>query len=207
MTFLGIPGIDIVEAYELLMPLIIFLIGVVIYSIFIFKMYRFIARKDVIKLDLQKHAKSEFAWLKKIISVIFYVVEYIILFPIFIFFWFAVLVLLLSFLAKNQQFDTILTISMSVVAAIRVTAYYHEDLSRDLAKMLPFALLGIFLVDVGYFSYETAWSIIQQAPDHLPAIIYYLAFTIILEFLLRIIHSIVLIIRPETAKEEDEEDE
>ena len=36
---------------------------------------------------------------------------------------------------------------MGLVAATRITAYYNEDLSRDMAKTIPFALLGIMIID------------------------------------------------------------
>ena len=37
-------------------------------------------------------------------------------------------------------------IATSVVGAVRILSYWTEDLSRDVAKMLPFGVLGVFLV-------------------------------------------------------------
>lgn len=36
---------------------------------------------------------------------------------------------------------------MILVTSIRITAYDSEDLSRDLAKMMPFGPLGVLLVE------------------------------------------------------------
>jgi len=194
------------QTFAALGPLVIFSLGMVAYAVFVFHFYRYLARKDIIELDLEKHNRSELAWLKKTISVIFYMIQYVVLFPIMAFFWFGILVLLLTFLAKNQTLESILLISMALVAAVRITAYYHEDLSRDLAKMLPFALLGVFLVDISYFSLETA---LAKLPNFTKAatietVAYYLLFTIVLEFTLRIIHSIVVAVKGEEPKTDDD---
>jgi len=45
--------IDPTQAYLILKPLVIFVLGMVVYSIFIFKFYRFIAKKDVFELNLK----------------------------------------------------------------------------------------------------------------------------------------------------------
>lgn len=194
-------NLDASEAYVVLKPLTFFLVGVVVYSMFIFKFYRFLARKDVFKLDLKRYNKTSFAFLKKIISVIFYLIEYILLFPIFVFFWFTIMVVLFSFLAKNQPVNNILLVSIAVVGAVRITAYYHEDLSKDLAKMLPFALLGIFLIDISYFKFSESLTVIQQIPSHWHTMLYYLLFIILLEFVLRISYTVV---SPFLPKKKDE---
>lgn len=49
---------------------------------------------------------------------------------------------------------TIFLVSSSLIIAIRISAYYNEDLSRDLAKLLPFALLAIFLINPQFYSIE-----------------------------------------------------
>ena len=84
---------------------------------------------------------------------------------------------------------------MALVASIRVTAYYNEALSTDLAKMFPFALLAIFLVDMSFFSYQGSLITIKQFPLMWKQLIYYLGFTIALEFLLRILNPIFKIFR------------
>lgn len=181
---------DVNEAIVILKPLVFFVSAMMIYSIFIFKFYRFLARKDIFQLNLNQYNKSNHPFFYKTISIIFYLIEYILLFPLFVFFWFAVFVILLSFMAKNQPLETILLVSISVVGVVRITAYYNEDLSKDLAKMLPFALLGIFLVDISFFSISKSIETIMKIPSIASILIYYLTFVIILEFLLRIVSGL-----------------
>ena len=57
-----------------------------------------------------------------------HVVKYLVLFPVFAFFWFAVLTVILAFLSKEQTFSETLLIALVTVSAIRVTAYFKEDL-------------------------------------------------------------------------------
>ncbi|RLG14101.1 MAG: hypothetical protein DRN66_02855 [Candidatus Nanohalarchaeota archaeon] len=177
---------DINEALVVLKPLMLFVAVMVIYSIFIFKFYRFLARKDIFKLNLNQYNRAKHPLFIKTLSVIFYLIEYILLFPLFAFFWFAVFVVLLSFMAKNQPIESIMLVSISVVGVVRVTAYYNEDLSKDLAKMLPFALLGIFLLDISFFSFSESIETLKQIPTIAGILIYYLTFIISLEFILRI---------------------
>jgi hypothetical protein len=184
-------GLNFSEAYEILKPLALFIIGMVVYSVFIFKFYRLVARKEIFKLNLQQYSEKSFAWLRKLLSVIFYIIEYILLFPVFTFFWFIVFSVLLSFLTREQTVQNILLVSIALVSSIRITAYHDEDLSKDLAKMLPFALLGIFLVDVSYFSVSSSLAIIRQIPSFWRIMVYYLIFAIVLELILRISYNVL----------------
>jgi len=181
---------NIKEAYNILKPLILFIIGMVVYSVFIFKFYRFIARKEIFKLNLQKYSEKGFGWFKKVLRIIFYIIEYILLFPVFTFFWFIIFSILLSFLTREQTMQNILLVSIALISTIRIAAYYNEELSKDLAKMLPFALLGILLVDISYFSFSTSLAVIKQITSFWSIMSYYLIFAIILEFVLRISYGI-----------------
>ena len=190
------------EAYTILKPLVPFLFGVTIYSIFIYKFYKFLARKDVFELNLRQYSKSSFGFIKAIIGLIFYVIEYIVLFPIFVFFWFTILAFLLTFLAKDQTANSVLLVSVSVVGAIRIAAYYHEDLSNDLAKMIPFALLGVFLVNISFFDFYGSLAIVKEFPSMAGDMLYYLLFIVGLEFVLRIGSTILSPFLPKQKKSE-----
>ena len=77
---------------------------------------------------------------------------------------------------------------MALVGAVRVAAYYNESLSQDLAKLLPFTLLGILLKDIGNFSFAFAWDTLSRLPEYWQTALVYLVFVIALEFFLRIIY-------------------
>ena len=176
MTISALEQFTVSEAQSVLWPVLMFILGVVAYSIFIFKFYRFIARKDIFKLNLKKYNQGNFGIIKKIFGLILYVVEYILLFPLFTVFWFITLTIFMTFLGKEQTIQNILLVSIVLVSAVRITAYYNEDLSRDLAKMLPFALLGVFMIDITYFSFNSSLSALLRLPALWKIIIYYLMF-------------------------------
>jgi len=128
---------------------------------------------------------------------VLYEAKYLFVFPIVAFFWFAAITVLLSFLAPNRPFSDILLVAMAVVGTIRISAYITEDLSRDLAKILPFAVLGIFIINVSFVKTSESFDVLKQADDNREAILYYLCFTIALEFALRFISAAVALVRSE----------
>ncbi|MBU4246562.1 MAG: hypothetical protein KKE71_05945 [Nanoarchaeota archaeon] len=174
----------------MLKPLALFVGGMVFYSVFIFNFYKFLAKKDLLALNLHQYNAVEHAFIKKAYHVFLYILEYIIVIPICTFFWFIVLAAMLTFLAKEQTVQSVLLASISVVSAVRVTAYYNEDLSKDLAKMLPFALLGIFIIDTSYFSFTTSIETLKSFPSYWKLLLYYFGFAVLLEFVMRILHML-----------------
>lgn len=194
VDYLNITGpvnFSLAEGWLSWKPLLLFVIGMVIYGIFVFKFYRFVAKRDVFSLNLAQYNKAEHPAIRRFLAGVFYVVEYILLFPLFTFFWFLIMSILLMFLAKSGNVANVLLVSVALVAAVRTTAYYNEDLSRDLAKMLPFALLGVFLVDISFFSFSNSLALVKEMPYFWKTMAYYLGFVIVLEFVLRIGHGIV----------------
>ena len=187
-------GLDINDAWDLLWPVSIYVLGMAAYAVFVFKFYRFVAARDMFGLDLSRYEGRSHGLARSILHVILYVFKYLVLFPVFAFFWFAVLTLILAFLSKGQTFSETLLIALATVAAIRVASYYKEDLSRDLAKILPFAVLGIFLVDASFFSVSESLDSLRVAGDYSESIVYYLLFLIALEFVLRIALAVVKLI-------------
>jgi len=172
------------DARARLQPMALAMVGIVIYAIFIFKFYKFIGRKELIKFDLKKHESSRHPKLGRFFGGILHGLEWIIAFPVFTFFWYLVMTVLLIFLSKSQDLASILVLSGAVVAAVRVTSYYSEDLSHDLAKMLPFTLLGIYIVDNTYVSLGDTIGKLLSLPQYADTLICYVLFVIVLELLL-----------------------
>ncbi len=184
-------GLDINAALDLLRPVTVYVLGMAVYAVFVFKFYRFVASRDMFEMNLSKYQESRHRWLRAILHVIMYTAKYIILFPVFAFFWFAVLTLILTFLSKGQSFSDVLLMALATVTAIRVTAYYNEDLSKDLAKILPFAVLGIFLIDASFFKVSESLEVLEESQHYTEHILYYLVFLIAVEFALRLIVGIL----------------
>ena len=187
-----IPQLNINEIVEILKPLVLFVLAMSVYAIFIFRFYRFLAAKDIFKLDLSKQNHARFKLVRKTIGLALYTVKYLIMFPVFAFFWFLVLAVLLSFMSKNQQIENVMLVSMAIVGAIRVAAYYNEDLSRDLAKILPFAMLGIMLIDSSILAtFSTSVSNIRAIGSNFELILYYLILIVAMEFVLRTVYLVM----------------
>ena len=191
-------GLYIQDAYDMLLPVAIYVIGMALYGMFIFRFYRFVAARDMFAVDLSRYQESRFRWLRRVLHVITYIAKYLVVFPAFAFFWFAVLTLILAFLSKDRPITDVLLIALATVSAIRVSAYYNEDLSRDMAKILPFAVLGIFLIDASFFDFSDSFDVLKQANDHRERILYYLLFLVGVEFVLRTLMGLVLFLFRET---------
>ena len=178
--------LNFAEAVNLLQPAAIFAVGVAIYAILIFNLYRFMSRRDIFNLDFSRYEESGHPLLRKSIHLFLYVCKYLLIFPLFAFFWFGVLVVMVAFLSKTKEVEDLLLIAMAVLMSVRVTSYYTEDLSRDIAKMLPFALLGIFLIDLRYFDFNTSTDLLNRVGTEWKSIFYYWVFIVLLEFVLRV---------------------
>ncbi len=166
---------------------------IAIYSVLIYHFYRYIARRDCFKPSCREHTKT-YGFLK-----------YFCLFPVIAIIFFLGFAMMLLFLAKDISLDTVLSTSFAIVIAIRICSYYTEDLSRDVAKMLPFALLGIFLVSPSYFVLEDVTNKINSLPELVNIATRYILFIVIVELILRTLLTVrraIFPIKEEVAVEE-----
>ncbi len=184
-----IPELSIMEGLTVLKPTLYFILGIAFYAILVFILYRRIAAKNIFELNLRQYNTAQHPALEKIVRSILYVIEYIILFPIFAFIWFAVIVILLSLLTQNQPITHLALISIAILGAIRITAYINENISRDLAKLLPLTLLGVFIIDFNVISLTTSIELLKQSVLLTKTAAYYLILIVIIEAALRILHS------------------
>jgi len=193
------------EYFDSIKLLLIFVVGIVIYAFFIFKFYRFLARRDILELKLHKHHKGFSGFMERVAALVLYLVENILLAPLLIFFWFAVLSVLLLLLTKSPNPESILLISAALVAAVRITSYYNENLSQDLAKMIPFALLGVFISEVSFTTLAFPLETFKQIPLLWQSLLYYLIFVIMIEVVMRILRTLLgLMIISKVPKKEEE---
>jgi hypothetical protein len=199
-------SIDLIEASNVLGPLALVIVSIAVYGIFVFHFYRFLARKDIFRLDLQKHNQAKRPFLRKTISVVFYVIKFLLLYPIFVFVWFAVIAGLLYMMSRNQSTDNIMLAAMGVVGAIRMCSYYNGALSTDIAKILPFALLGIMLIDNTLIDITNPTEGVREAALQLETVLYYLVAVVALEFVLRVLSGIVGWIKGKRDKSSESEE-
>jgi hypothetical protein len=160
---------------------IILLMLVFLYSIFIWNIYRFISTKNFLKIDWEKYLGSHNVLGIKML----YFLEYIIISPFVIFFSFVVFGLFLLLMSEGLELQTLLIVTAIVVASIRMTSYYSEDLARDLAKGFPFTLLLLSMTKSNFFNIERIIGQLNQIPLFFSNILIYLVFLIALEIILR----------------------
>ena len=138
--------------YFALVNVFIFAVLISLYAVFTWKFYRLLSKKDIISLNLSKYNGLEHPFLKKVAETALYMIEYVIIMPALIFFWFGVLALIILVLSESLEIGQVIIVSAAMVAAIRILAYYEEDLSKDMAKMFPFTILAIFILSPEFFS-------------------------------------------------------
>lgn len=156
------------------------------YAWIIWIFYRSVSKKNLIELNLNKYNKLEHPFLAKLIAGIFYLIEYILILPALIFVWFGVFTFLIILLSEGIEMSTILVLAIVVIATIRMTAYYKEDLSKDIAKLLPFTILGVMITRPTFFTNFTGvFQHLTKLPAFLNEIGIYLGFIISLEIILR----------------------
>ncbi len=158
---------------------------IVIYSLFIWKLHKFIAAKNIFNLDLHKYNKLEHATTTKLLAGVLYMLEYIVILPFIIFFWFAIFTIFLILFTEGIEVSALLLVSAVIISAIRITAYIKEDIAIEVAKLLPFNLLAIAIITSDLFDVTKILNQLTQIPSFLSSIIIYLLFIIILESILR----------------------
>ncbi|MDA3836451.1 MAG: hypothetical protein PF542_02410 [Nanoarchaeota archaeon] len=219
MTALGVIGGAVVSLYQEFIATLpfwiqnflnLFFISLlfVIYGVLIWKFYRFIAHKDIIQLNLRQYNKKRNGEKSRFYTFLLYILEYIIILPFLVFFWFAMFTTFLIILTDNLELNTILIISATIIVAIRMTAYYKEDLAKDMAKLLPFTLLAVAITQSTSFSFSKILGQLFAIPILLQNITSYLLFVFIIEFILRLLETTFVasgMYNPDEAYKEDKE--
>ena len=169
---------------------------VAIYVIFIWKLHIFISTKNILRLNLNKYNKNNHPILAKIIAGFLYLLEYVIILPILIFFWFLIFAILLMFIASGMEPGSIILLAAITIAVLRVVAYipkYGESASAETAKIIPFTLLAVGLTGPLFFNSEEIIARISDLPQLFQGISPYIFFIVAIELILRSLTFIVSI--------------
>lgn len=158
-----------------LQTLLIYGIGIAVYTVIVFSFYQPLSARE------PYHTPAKPGWRGRAIHLL----EDVFVFPLMSFAYFSVLALSLFFLAKSQTTTQILLLSMGVVVGVRVTAHVHPIASVDLAKLLPWSLFAIILVDPGYLSFHATLARVTDAGRMAPVLAQYFVLFILIEAALR----------------------
>ena len=168
--------------------LLLLVLVVFFYSIFIWKGYKYIATKNLIELNLNQYNHAEHPLLAKTLAGVFYLTEYILISPIVIFLSFIFFTGFLILLTESTEITSIVLAAATIIAVIRMTSYLPkkgEELSRDLAKMLPFMILAVAMLNPGFFDFHRIITNFKQIPPLFSQILLYLGFIVALEIIMR----------------------
>lgn len=159
-----------------LQTLLIYGIGIAIYTALVFTFYQNISRRDPL------HSHRGRGWWGKAVKH----AETALTFPVLSFGYFALLSTSLFLMAKpTTQTAQILLLSMAAVLGVRVTSHLSETMSNDIAKLLPLSLLAVVLVDPGYLSITSTFTRVGEAIMMAPVLAQYFVLFILVEAVLR----------------------
>jgi hypothetical protein len=177
------------EEQKVLVSLLLYTLFIVLYAVFIWKFYRFMAEKDIIKFNLSQYNRSKSPALEKSYALLLNILQYLIILPFLVLFWFTVFSILLLILSKSQSTYQILLITAAIIASTRVAAYLNEGLSRDLAKIFPFTVLALFILDPDFFNINILFDKFVQVPEIFSNILIFVVFIFGIELILRLVYS------------------
>lgn len=168
--------------------LILYTIGIAVYAVFIWHFYKYVSRRDVFKWDSDRFGNA-----------FFYFVKYLIAYPVLVFVWFGIFATFIFVLGDLTNVNALLT-AFAIVIAIRITAYYNEEISNDLGKLLPLAMLGVFILQPNFIRFEGLTDRFFELGLFAFDILKFTAVAVAAEWFLRIVWSIKRKISP--AKDE-----
>lgn len=157
---------------------------VFLYALFVWKLYKFIATKNFLGKYFDKITKSQNSISIKLIHFL----EYIIISPFLVFFWFiafSIFILLLTNISITDGISTILIIATIIVATTRMSAYYNEELAQEIAKILPFTLLAIAIINPDFLNIERVLTRLGGITLIFKGMLFYFLLIFILETILR----------------------
>lgn len=187
---------DLESFTDQVLPAFAAIVGIVLYSTFVFKFYRFLAKKDLIDADFSQYSQGFTGFMKRLIDGLLLIVQNILFAPFLISFWVLILAVILTLLSGGDDLYWNVLVATSVVGSVRVISYFSEDLARDVAKMLPFAVLGVFLVDSGSFNWDAVSILWGQLDEFAISFASSMALVVLLETALRILSTLKEIISP-----------
>ena len=183
--------LGLAQGMEVLRPAATFAAAVAVYGILIFNFYRIMSRRFVFVGTFENLKASE-KWWARIAYYLIYIARYLFVFPLLVYVWFLLLVMMVALLHSDKEPDELLLITMAVLTAVRVTSYYNEGLSGDIAKILPYGLMGVFLVSFGSFDLDAYIDLLNRIRLESHIAFYYLVFIVIQELVLRITETPVM---------------
>jgi hypothetical protein len=173
------------EVYRRVVSVGIYILVISLYSLFVWKVYRLISKKDIIALNLRQYNSLEHPTIEKLWAGFLYFFEYIIILPFLILFWYIFFSITMILFSDGLSTEKILLLSAGVVGSIRVLAYCNHDIAAEVAKLIPMTILGLMLLSPGFFDISRITQAWNQISQLLLSVGYALIFVASLELILR----------------------
>jgi hypothetical protein len=167
-------------------------IGILAFSYFIWKTSSILSKREVFSQKLRYTASGTPQSLIK--TRIFYVVKYVVIFPMIMYGWVVVCFFFMYALNTSLNYDVLTLIMVGIITASRISAHWNEKLAEDIMKFLPFNLLFTLLLNPNLNSDK----IIDSIPGFLPIMLeltIFIGFVGILEVILKLTYFLVNKIR------------
>jgi hypothetical protein len=170
-------------------PFLLFVIGIAIYSLFVWSFYHFISKRDFLPKFFYPTSVGDMVK-PKLLALSG--AAYIVIFPAITFVWFIVLAFFVFLISKDMPFEVALFVSMSIIAVVRILSYYREAAASEIAKMIPYAILSFLLTsaavyaDPNFFTEKQLNSIPVKFMENLGGILSAMAVVTVFEFGFRI---------------------
>ena len=120
------------------------------------------------------------------ITRLLYFSKYLIIFPLYSFIWFLIFSFLLVLIARTRPIGEIMFFGIVIVSVTRIAAYVSPKLAEDMAKLLPWALIIVFLTDPTSITIESIQTSFNNFVQEIPNVAKYLIFIAFVEWGLRI---------------------
>lgn len=114
-----------------------------------------------------------------------YFLKYAVIFPVYSFIWFIILSFLLVLIAKSRPIPELMFFGIVIVSVTRISAYVNSKLAEDMAKLLPWALIIIFLTDPSAITINSVQTSFNNFILEVPHVAKYLLFIAFVEWILR----------------------
>lgn len=178
-------SIDFALATTVFQAVGFFTLGFTLYAGAIFFFYKHVSRRLLIE-----YRKPVVEGWRRVFANVFYGLEYLLLSPLILLVWAVIIASMVFLLGKSLDTQQALFAAIALLATVRVTAYFNEDLAVDVAKLVPLSLLAVIALDTRALDMTLFWGRVQTLPDMTQPAIYAFVFVVALELVLRMWYAI-----------------
>ncbi|PIT84177.1 hypothetical protein COU37_04475 [Candidatus Micrarchaeota archaeon CG10_big_fil_rev_8_21_14_0_10_45_29] len=168
---------------------LVFIIGIYFFAIFYEFFFERLSKREIFTVEM-RDAPITYSYADFSFNQIFrFLLKNVLVFPLMASVLTAFTTIFLIFLSKDQSVQNIASISFAVVVVVRILAYTHEKLAKEVAKLLPFSLLTIVLTNPTTFAQSDLIArgneLLASAGSLIPLLLAFIAIEIIIQLVMQ----------------------